>query len=460
MALDREAYKVLEDIVGAENISDDPGILEVYAYNLVNPQGDEDRHMPKPNAVILPESTEEVQQIVKACNRYDIRCHAFVTGWAPSMHELLGDVLMLDLRRMNRIQEINETANHVVIEPYVTWCQLQAELMKRGYTVPLFGAGSQTSALTDCTTAWGMCSMSLSMGNNRGNLLSVEWVSPSGEILRLGSAGSGAGWFCGDGPGPSLIGSVRGEAGVQNGNGFFTKIGLKICHWPLADISPTGWFPMEGQSPTYIPEMPANRVKAYMFVWPTVHQWKEAQQKLDEAEVMNEFTKASLGNRQSFIVQSNTDYRQIYPAMRARRQGQYAIGIMEADTEEEFEYKQKVIDKILEETGGRESHYFREERMQGLACAMFIRPDGHSRMRYRATSSGVDSSSPYSAKLNDTVMEARAQSTGTYIERRNFVFSDNIYGILRISELWANNIMQVHIVDLVHRNVHSRSSFF
>ena len=47
--------------------------------------------------------------------------------------------------------------------------------------------------------------------SNERNVLSVEWVTPAGDILRLGSANNpNAGWFCGDGPGPSLRGMMKG----------------------------------------------------------------------------------------------------------------------------------------------------------------------------------------------------------------------------------------------------------
>ncbi len=56
----------------------------------------------------------------------------------------------------------------------------------------------------------------------------MEWVLPDGEVLRLGSPGSGAGWFSGDGPGPSLRGIMRGFSGTQGSLGIFTKCAIKL----------------------------------------------------------------------------------------------------------------------------------------------------------------------------------------------------------------------------------------
>ena len=68
MSLPEHIYKILENIVGPENISDKEHILA--AYHHLSPQGV--IKPPSPAAVILPGSTEEVQSIVKTCNRYKV----------------------------------------------------------------------------------------------------------------------------------------------------------------------------------------------------------------------------------------------------------------------------------------------------------------------------------------------------------------------------------------------------
>ena len=77
MALLKEAYRALEDIVGQDNISDDPALLDTYRY----PQNATSVHLgpfyhvltPRGGSVLLPASTEEVQAIVKVCNKYKIK---------------------------------------------------------------------------------------------------------------------------------------------------------------------------------------------------------------------------------------------------------------------------------------------------------------------------------------------------------------------------------------------------
>ena len=46
----------------------------------------------------------------------------------------------------------------------------------------------------------------VSTGGLGRNVLGVEWVLPTGDILNMGSIEAGAGWFTADGPGPSFGG--------------------------------------------------------------------------------------------------------------------------------------------------------------------------------------------------------------------------------------------------------------
>src|SRR4030042_6856290 len=100
------------------------------------------------------------------------------------------------------------------MEPYVIGSTLQAEVMKVGLNTHMIGAGASCSPLASATSLMGMGADTIFMGQSTENLLAVEWVMPTGDILRTGSLGSGLGWFCGDGPGPSLRGIFRGVVGV------------------------------------------------------------------------------------------------------------------------------------------------------------------------------------------------------------------------------------------------------
>lgn len=138
MALSKEVYQEYEDVVGAENICDDPAIMPAY-------------HSNELAAVILPKDTVEVQAIVKLCNKHKIQFGAVCTDWTGVFPK---GSLYIDLRRMNHIIEINEKNMYAVVEPYVISAELQAELFKRGLNFCIKGSGTNCTAMFGVTGIW------------------------------------------------------------------------------------------------------------------------------------------------------------------------------------------------------------------------------------------------------------------------------------------------------------------
>jgi glycolate oxidase len=198
-----DQYKSFEDIVGPENISSDPVILYPYSWRSGLYAGI-DKFTPRFEAALLPQSTEEVQAIVRLCNRFKLQFKASSTGWGPYNDATGPGVIKIDLRRMNRILEINERNMYAVLEPYVVGAQLQAELMKRGLICNQCGAGTNCSALP-IAAHQGIGHLSQSASYGERNQLALEWVTPDGEIVRLGTLGSSDDWFCGDGQSKSRL---------------------------------------------------------------------------------------------------------------------------------------------------------------------------------------------------------------------------------------------------------------
>jgi FAD/FMN-containing dehydrogenase len=146
MAIVKEAYKALEAIVGLKYISDDPAICEGYRSG---PGGYEsglgyERVMTKiPAVVILPRSTEEVQKIVKVCNRYKVPYVPYSTGfYGPRSHCHVDNELLVDLKRLNDF-EIDEKHFYAVVGSGVVYSPLQEEAMKRGAYVVIGGGGAR-----------------------------------------------------------------------------------------------------------------------------------------------------------------------------------------------------------------------------------------------------------------------------------------------------------------------------
>lgn len=349
--LEREVYKALEEIVGPENITDEPAILDTYAYQWGIEveralRGEEpSRFGYRPEAVVLPSCTSEVQAVVRICNKFGLKFKAHSTGlgnWAAVSRQ---GVILLDLRRMNRIIKIDEKNMYAVIEPYVTGAQLQAELIKRGLTHHLHGAGPQTSPLASHTSMCGPGFTSVSTGFSGRNLLAVEWVLPTGDILRLGSLNLGEEWFSGDGPGPSLRGVMRGFMGTLGGLGVFTKCAIKVYPWP----GPKEW-KVRGTIPNYEFEVPPYW-EMYIITYSDWSKLEEAYYRIGEAEV------ATIANSTSpegvATMLSSTRDEAISRILEYSGKIQMAIVVLvTAHTEREFNYKTRVMSEIIKETGG------------------------------------------------------------------------------------------------------------
>jgi len=274
MTLPRHLYKALGDIVGQANISDDPAVLDSYRYSLAHTAIHlgpyYDTFTPRGAAVLLPGTTEEVQAIVRLCNQHKIRFKASSTFWSAQGYPSEDDTLQLDMRRMDRILEIDEKNMYAVIEPGVIGATLQAEAMKAGLNAHLPGSGCSCSILATATSYFGSGPSNLYGGWQYDNLLGIEWVLPTGDLFRTGSLGSGCGWFCGEGPGPSMKGVARGFLGAKGAMGVFTQCAVKLFAWPGP---PT--LPVEGIVPAYRTPLPRN-FRAYTVAFPTWKAWADA----------------------------------------------------------------------------------------------------------------------------------------------------------------------------------------
>jgi glycolate oxidase len=350
MAFSRDAYRELEDIVGPENISSDFTVLDGYTFTgTYGLKSIDARYQAfRPEAVILPGSTKEVQAVIKLCNRRGIMSKASSTFFGA--HNTAGSegIVLLDMRRMNRILDIDEKNMFILLEPYVSFAQVQAEAMKRGLNCNIIGAGSQTSFFASYTSMDGNNSQAISQGYSGRNLLGVEWVLPTGDIVRVGAPGSGAGWFSGDGPGPSLRGIIRGYKGTCGGLGVFTKCAGHLHPWP-------GGSEMEvtGISPNYETEVPP-LFEYHLIEFANWEKCIDAIYKIGEAKIAYALHKTGgPGSHGTIVTGSNDEYW-------ARRQaGELVIPrisiciVLAANSPGEHEYQGKVLDRILEDTGGK-----------------------------------------------------------------------------------------------------------
>jgi len=261
----------LEQIVGASFVSNDRAMLTGYVWNtgVGKIPGDEKFASIWPVAVVLPATTEQVAAVVRCCLRHGLHFKAHSTGYGSMGHPATPETVVIDLRRMDML-EIDPDNRMAIIGPYATAGMLQAEALKHGLTCHIVGAGPAHSPLASATSLIGVGITSQGTSMNVRNLLAWEWVTPQGEIVRGGSAGSGCGWFASDGPGPGVRGMIRGFFGAGGGLGVFTKIGYKLYPVPVrGPVETTGALPQLGMR---VPE----HAGFFHAVWPDWNSHRDA----------------------------------------------------------------------------------------------------------------------------------------------------------------------------------------
>jgi FAD/FMN-containing dehydrogenase len=97
-----------------------------------------------PLAVARPSSVADVQALVQHSRDLKISLAARGAGLSYSAGYIAQDArtVVVDLRGMNRIIEVNERDRYVTVEPGVTWSDLRDALQPLGLTTPFWGTFS------------------------------------------------------------------------------------------------------------------------------------------------------------------------------------------------------------------------------------------------------------------------------------------------------------------------------
>jgi glycolate oxidase len=392
MPISDEAYAGLEDIVGKENVSRNPAVMDSYAFqwlaDLVRPGLS--HFMPRPVAAVMPGSTEQVQAVVRLANRYKIKVKPHGTGWyhwaAPIYDDK--DTMQLDMRRMNKI-EIDEKNGIAIVEPYVIHAQLQAEAIKRGWSCTIIGAGCSCSVLAAACAFAGMGPAGFWMGGHSENLLGIEWVTPSGEIVRSGSFGSGAGYVCSEGPGPSVRGVMRGAVGQRGGLGVFTKCAIKLAHWP----GRTDW-PVTGTVPAYRLPIDEN-FRVYTLAMPSWDAWADVYYKIYDNEIgyifHRQFNLAGADLAPAFWLMYTDPTKQLsdVPAILkepgvAELTEEMRISfqiVLAGRSKADIELQDQILDEILAEVGGWKVERYCEKDMAEFTN-VYLNRLGHKHINF------------------------------------------------------------------------------
>lgn len=137
--------------------------------------------------VVFPDSVEQVQEIVRIAGRHGIpvwtSSQGRNNGYGGPSPRVAGS-LLISLRRMNRILEINTELAYAVVEPGVRWLDLHAALHDLGdelmLSVPDIGWGSIIGNSLDNGMTY------LPLGSDYQAPTGMEVVLADGSLLRTG----------------------------------------------------------------------------------------------------------------------------------------------------------------------------------------------------------------------------------------------------------------------------------
>lgn len=176
-----EVAQRLSEVVGSDNCLLGDDISEDYAHDEMPIYGE---HMP--DAVVMPETTEQVAQIMGLCNehRIPVTVRGAGTGLAGGSTPLYGGVV-LSTERMTKILGYDMDNLTVRVQAGVRLCDLSDDVDEHGLFYPP-DPGEKTGSIGGnvCTNAGGM--RAVKYGTTRDYVLEVTAVLPSGQILRLG----------------------------------------------------------------------------------------------------------------------------------------------------------------------------------------------------------------------------------------------------------------------------------
>ena len=220
--------KALEDIVGVENISAARPICEAYVT-----RGIMDVESKAPAIVVRPKTVTEIQAILTLANKQKIPVvpHSGGLSGGEATPTIEGAILM-DLRRMNQILEVDTNARYMIVEPGVTSAQAWKYMQENH---PDYRPGIPDGAPPSATIVGdhldrGFHFLSTKYGPAADAVLGLEVVLPTGEIVRTGSAAlPTAKWFYKWMFGPDLTGLFLGSQGTL---GVVTKMAVKIFPTP------------------------------------------------------------------------------------------------------------------------------------------------------------------------------------------------------------------------------------
>lgn len=229
--VDAQLVPRLKDLIGRDNVLAE--VFDTLPYARDNcPYKWSEKFNFRPDVVVIPENTEQVADIVKLANeeKIPITPKGGGTGMMGGCVPKYGGI-SLDMRKMDKILEVNEENLYVVVQPGITNLRLSDELADLGYL------GSHDPGSAPSSVIGG--SLSTSAVNYRqgvngaliDEVIGLQVVLATGEVIRAGR-NSGSTRLSKSSVGFDLCHLFVGDYGTL---GVKTEATLKIIPLPEVD---------------------------------------------------------------------------------------------------------------------------------------------------------------------------------------------------------------------------------
>jgi glycolate oxidase len=223
-AADEAVLQRRDSIVAAlRQIAPGEGVIDSAAEMLPYESDGFTAYRQPPMVVVLPDTTEQVSQVLRYCHDNGIKVVPRGSGTSLSGGAMpLADAVLLGLGKFKRIREIDFDNRAVVTEPGVTNLAISQAVAHAGF----YYAPDPSSQIA-CSIGGNIAENSggvhcLKYGMTTNNVLGCEIVLITGEILRIGGKTAECAGY-------DLMGIITGSEGLL---GVITEVTVRILQKP------------------------------------------------------------------------------------------------------------------------------------------------------------------------------------------------------------------------------------
>ena len=184
--------------------------------------------LPIADLVVSPKSTEEVSKVVALANEYRMPVipRGGGSGTQSGTFALYGGIA-LDLKRLNKVIDIDENSMIVTVEAGLDGSELEKVLNAKGLTMPHYpGSHFFGATIGGCLAARGSGVVSTKYGKAEDLVLQIEAVMANGTVIDTLPVPSHA-------SGPGIIQTLVGSEGTL---GVITKAAMRLEHLPESRV--------------------------------------------------------------------------------------------------------------------------------------------------------------------------------------------------------------------------------